>query len=64
VIPQSDLTLESSLSSYETGALDFGSVLANYITRVEYEMNYYEELQNLHVALSRLEEMTGVPLIG
>lgn len=59
VIPQSSLALESSLSSYETGAVDFLTVLMNYVTIVEYEMNYYEELQNFHLALARLEEMTG-----
>lgn len=62
VIPQASLTLESSLASYETGAVDFLTVLVNYITVVEYEMNYYEELQNLYVALARLEEMTAYPL--
>ena len=59
VIPQASLALEASLSSYETGAVDFLTVLMNYITIVEYEMNYFEELQNLHLALARLEEMTA-----
>jgi outer membrane protein TolC len=59
VIPQASLALESSLTSYETGAVDFLSVFMNYITVVEYQMNYYEELQNLYLALARLEEMTG-----
>ena len=63
VIPQSSLALESSLSSYETGTVDFLSVLTNYVTVVEYEMNYYEELQNFYIALSRLEEMTALSLI-
>ena len=63
VIPQASLALESSLSSYETGTVDFLSVLMNYITVVDYEMNYYEELQNFYLALARLEEMTGHPLI-
>jgi cobalt-zinc-cadmium efflux system outer membrane protein len=63
VIPQASLALESSLASYETGAVDFLSVFTNYITVVEYEMNYYEELENLYTALSRLEEMTATPLI-
>jgi hypothetical protein len=35
----------------------------NYITIVEYQMNYYEELQNFYLALTRLEEMTGRPLV-
>lgn len=63
VIPQAALTLESSLAAYETGAVDFLTVLTNYITVVEYQMNYYEELQNLYLALARLEEMTARPLV-
>ena len=62
VIPQASLALESSLSSYETGSVDFLTVLMNHITVVEYEMNYYEELQNFYLALARLEEMTARPL--
>lgn len=63
VIPQASVTLESSLSSYEAGKVDFLTVLMNYITIVEYEMNFNEELQNLFLALSRLEEMTGRRLL-
>ncbi|MEZ5398779.1 MAG: TolC family protein [Bryobacteraceae bacterium] len=63
VIPQASLALESSLTSYETGTVDFLSVLTNYITVVEYEINYYEEIQNFYLALSRLEEMTALSLI-
>jgi outer membrane protein TolC len=63
VIPQASLTLESSLASYETGAVDFLTVLMNSMSVVEYEMNYWEELQNYYLALSRLEEMTGRELI-
>ena len=63
VIPQSSLALEASLSSYETGAVDFLTVLMNYVTVVEYEMNYEEELQNYYLAVSRLEEMTGRSLL-
>ena len=63
VIPQASLALESSLASYETASVDFLTVFTNYITVVEYEMNYYEELQNLYLALSQLEEMTAMQLI-
>jgi outer membrane protein, heavy metal efflux system len=64
VIPQASVTLESSLSSYEAGKVDFLTVLTNYITIVEYEMNYIEQLQNLFLAMSRLEEMTGKRLLA
>jgi cobalt-zinc-cadmium efflux system outer membrane protein len=60
VIPQSSLALESGRASYETGALDFMSMLMNFMTMVDYQLNYHEEMVRFHVALARLEEMTGV----
>ena len=63
VIPQATLTLESSLAAYETGGVDFLTVLTNLITVAEYEMNYWEELQNVHLSMARLEEMTGKGLL-
>jgi outer membrane protein TolC len=62
VVPQASLALESSLSTYETGTVDFLSVLTNFSTVLEYEMNYYDELTNYYMALSRLEEMTAQKL--
>jgi outer membrane protein TolC len=59
VVPQASLALESSLATYETGTVDFLSVLSNATTVLDYEMNYYEELLNYWLALTRLEEMTG-----
>jgi outer membrane protein TolC len=63
VIPQAMLTFESSLSSYETGSGTFNEVMMNAMTAVEYEMNYHEEMLSYHVALARLEEMTGRELL-
>lgn len=62
VIPQSRLALQSSLAAYETGGVDFLTVLANFTTMLDYELNYHEELQSYLLALARLEEMTGVSL--
>ena len=62
VVPQGNSALESSLSTYETGAVDFLSVLTNFTTVLDYEMNYYDEALNYELALSRLEEMTGQAL--
>ncbi|MGE5645112.1 MAG: TolC family protein [Acidobacteriota bacterium] len=62
VIPQASLALESGLASYQTGAVDFLSVLMNFTTLVEYELNYHEEKLNYFLALARLEELTGVDL--
>ena len=62
VVPQASLALESSLSSYESGTVDFLSVLTNFVAVLEYEINYYEELTNYYMALSRLEEVTAQKL--
>jgi outer membrane protein TolC len=62
VEPQASLALESSLASYETGAIDFLSVLTNFMTVVDYELNYHEEMVRFHLSLARLEEMTGLEI--
>jgi outer membrane protein TolC len=62
VVPQGSLALEASLSTYETGAVDFLSVLTNFTTVLDFEMNYFDEALNYALALSRLEEMTGQAL--
>ena len=63
VLPQARLGLESSMASYQTGAVEFLSVLANFGAVLEYEMTYFDELASYHSAVSRLEEMTGVPIV-
>ena len=60
VIPEAQLALESSRASYETGTLDFLSLFSNFMNVVEYELMYHEEIMQFHVALARLEEMTGI----
>ena len=62
MIPGAQLALESSLAGYETGTLDFLSLFSNFMNVVDYELMYHEEVMQLHVALARLEEMTGMPL--
>jgi outer membrane protein, heavy metal efflux system len=62
VLPQSQLTVEASLLSYENAAGDFVSVLNNLTTSVDVEEQLHEEELNYVLALARLEEMTGVAL--
>jgi cobalt-zinc-cadmium efflux system outer membrane protein len=62
VVPQGNLALESSLSTYETGSVDFLSVLSNFTMVLDYEMNYFDEALSYALALSRLEQMTGQAL--
>jgi outer membrane protein, heavy metal efflux system len=61
VVPQSELALESSLASYEGGNVDFLTVLSNFTTIREYQINYFEQRADYLKALSGLEELTGTP---
>ncbi|MBI5281236.1 MAG: TolC family protein [Candidatus Solibacter usitatus] len=63
LMPQAALTLESSLNSYETGQVDFLTVLMNLMAVLEAEMSYHESLMDYHLSLIRLEEMTGLVLL-
>ena len=62
LVPQSALALESSLGAYETGTLDFESLISNFKSVLEYEINYYEELASYQKALVNLEQITGADL--
>jgi len=64
ILPQARLTIESSLGSYETGGVDFLSVLNNQTAALEYEMDFHEQMLNYHLAIVRLEEATGMDLMG
>lgn len=62
VVPQSSLALESSMSAYQVGNVDFLTVLSNYTTILNYETDYYRELANYQTALTRIEALTGADL--
>jgi outer membrane protein, heavy metal efflux system len=63
VLPQARLALESSMASYQTGRVDFLSVVTNFGTVLEYEMSYFDALASYHTAVSRLEAMIGTSLV-
>jgi len=63
ILPQSSLTMESSLSSYEVGAADFLTVLSNFATVLDYQVAYQEQLATHEKALARLEELTALDLV-
>jgi outer membrane protein TolC len=62
LVPQTTLALESALASYQVGSLDFLSVLTNFLTLLDYETSYFEELVRYQTALARLEQITGFEL--
>ena len=62
VVPQSELALQSSLASYEGSNVDFLTVLSNFNTIRDYQMNIIEQRAEYLKALSDLDELTGTPL--
>ena len=62
VVPQSSLALESSMAAYQVGNVDFLTVLSNFTTILDYEVNYYRELANYNMAVARLEPLVGTEL--
>jgi len=63
ITPQSSLTLESSINSYQTGGVDFLNVLNNFQAVIDAELDYHMQVTNHEKALARLEEVTGLNLI-
>jgi outer membrane protein TolC len=59
VLPQASLTLESSITAYETGAVDFLTLLTNFMAVLDTDLNLLEETAAFHRALARLEEAVG-----
>jgi outer membrane protein TolC len=62
VIPTARLALESSLAGYQTGAVDFVTVFSNFMSVVDNELQYHEEIMRFDVALARLEELAGMEM--
>ena len=62
IVPQSSLAMESSLSSYQVGSVDFLTVLGDLTTVNNYQVEYFRELADHETALARMEALVGVKL--
>ncbi len=62
VVPQSSLALESSMSAYQVGNVDFVTLIGNFTTVLNYQTDYYRELANYQTSLARMEAVTGAEL--
>jgi outer membrane protein TolC len=60
IVPEAQLTLDSSLAGYETGKVDFVSVFSNFMNVVDYQLMDHEAIMQFQVALARLEELAGI----
>jgi len=62
IVPQASLALESSISSYQVGKLDFLSLITNFSTLLNYETDYYRQVADHEKAIAQMEMLTGVSL--
>jgi cobalt-zinc-cadmium efflux system outer membrane protein len=63
ILPQARLALESALSSYQVGRVDFLTLLSSYQTVLTYEVGYEEQAARLRQALARIEPFVGEELV-
>lgn len=59
ILPQSSLALESAMSEYQVGKVDFLSLLTNLTTQLNYETEIYRQTAEYRKAIARLESLTG-----
>lgn len=62
IVPQSSLALESAMSEYQVGKVDFISLLASFSSVLNYETDSYRQLADYNIAVARIESMTGEPI--
>ena len=59
IIPQSRLSLESAMSGYQVGDVDFLTLMDNLVTLYQFEREYYRQLAENQKSLAVLEELSG-----
>lgn len=59
ILPQAGLSLESALSGYSVGKVDFLTVLDNVVTLLTYQVELARERANALQGLARIEEHVG-----
>ncbi len=63
ILPQSRLTLESALASYQVGKAEFLTVLTDFMSVLTYEIGLEEQRTQYHVALAGLEPLVAAEFI-
>jgi outer membrane protein, heavy metal efflux system len=63
LIPQAQLTVDSSASAYEVGSIDFLTLLTNLTNLISLDRQYYDELARHEEAIARLEPIVGKELV-
>ena len=63
LLPQAQLTVDSSASAYEVGNIDFLTLVTNVTNLISLERQYYDELARHEEAIVRLEPVVGRELV-
>ena len=63
ILPQARLAVEASIASYQTGAVDFLTLLANITSVLTYDLASEQQRAEYVRALARIEPLTGLSLI-
>jgi len=63
LIPQAQLTVDSSVSAYEVGSIDFLTLLTNLTNLISLDRQYYDELARHEEAIARREPVVGKELV-
>ena len=59
ILPQSRLTVESTLAAYRVGRVDFLTLLESQMTVFNYEISHASALSNYNKALAEIDLLTG-----
>jgi outer membrane protein, heavy metal efflux system len=62
IIPQATFALRSAIANYETGKVDFLSLIDSSTALIEYQLKYYESTTEFQKALAQMEPIVGVDL--
>lgn len=60
LIPQALATYQSGLAAYQTGRLDFESLLSEFMDVLNFDEEYWKALADHETALAKIEQITGV----
>jgi outer membrane protein TolC len=60
LIPQALATYQSGLAAYETGRLDFETLLSGFMDVLNFDEEYWKVLMDHETALSKIQQLTGV----
>lgn len=63
MVPQATLALESAISSYEVGSVDFLTLINAATLVLDYELQYYQQISAYQQALAQIEPIVGKELI-